>query len=137
MRHNTPEEFLGVDVGSARVGIARGSSLARLAEPLKTIDAKTALPELKVLAVKRQASGIVVGLPRNLEGQDTAQTQLVRSWVNEAKGQIPLPFFWQDEALTTVTAENSGVKNSSVDAQAAAIILQDFLDRPEADRVRC
>ncbi|HEX4775032.1 MAG TPA: Holliday junction resolvase RuvX, partial [Candidatus Saccharimonadales bacterium] len=87
MRHNAPEEFLGVDVGSARVGVARGSSSARLAEPLKTVDAKMAVPELKTLAAGHQAAGIVVGLPRNLDGQDTAQTQFVRDWVGEAKVQ--------------------------------------------------
>ena len=137
MRHNTPQEFLGVDVGSARVGIARGSSLARLAEPLKTVSTQEVIAELKTLAADHLAAAVVVGLPRNLEGNDTAQTQLIRDWVSEAKNHINLPFFWQDEALTTVKAESIGVNNHSVDAQAAAIILQDFLDTPEAERVRC
>jgi putative holliday junction resolvase len=131
-----PEEFLSVDVGSARIGVARGSSVARIAQPLETIAAGMAIDRLKEVVDENRTAGVVVGLPRSLAGEDTAQTRYVRDWVNEAKAQINLPFYWQDEALTTKQAEGLGVKNHTVDAQAAAIILQDFLDTPEEDRVR-
>lgn len=129
MRHN--EEYIGVDYGSARVGLARGSSLARLAEPLKTVASEDAVKEIAELAKQNQASGIVVGLPRNLSGQETDQTKMVREWVISAKVQIKLPFYWQDEALTSAAAG----KADDVDATAAALILQDFLDCREGDRV--
>jgi putative Holliday junction resolvase len=128
--HRNPQEFIGVDLGAKRVGIARGSSLARIAEPLKTVPAAGALQELAAIVKRYAASGVVVGLPRNLEGKDTGQTQAVRQWVDEAKKDISLPFFWQDEALTSVAADGD-------DAVAASVILQDFLDTPEAQRVRC
>jgi RNase H-fold protein (predicted Holliday junction resolvase) len=94
------EEYLGVDVGAARIGIARGNSAARLAEPLKTVAATDAAPELLV----------------------------------------NLPFYWQDEALTSQAADkiqNSKSKAQNIDEHslAAAIILQDFLDGAENDRV--
>jgi putative Holliday junction resolvase len=133
---NNPEEFLGVDVGSARVGIARGSSAARIAQPIETVSADEATSRLKLLAAENQTTAIVVGLPRSLMGDDTAQTEYIRKWVSRAKTEISLPFYWQDEALTTRQAEELGVKNHTVDARAAAIILQDFLDTPEEDRVR-
>jgi putative Holliday junction resolvase len=128
------EEFLGVDVGAARVGIARGNSAARLAQAIKTVEAKEAINELKVLAEEFSTNGIVIGLPRGLDGQETAQTKSVRHWVERLKAQINLPLFWQDEALTSQQAE--AIKSTlGSDAQAAAIILQDFLDSQENDRV--
>jgi putative Holliday junction resolvase len=123
-----------VDVGSVRVGLARGSSLAKLAEPLKTVAYGHALPELEKLVAQKPTAGLVVGLPRSLDGHDTAQTGFVRDWVQRAKAQIKADFFWQDEALTTVAAKDS---KSDIDAAAAAVILQDFFDAPESERVRC
>ncbi len=122
-----------MDYGSARVGLARGSSAARLAEPLKTVPAAEVLKEIESLSRHNQAAGIVVGLPRSLDGQDTQQTELVRQWAKGAKELIKLPFYWQDEALTSAAA----AKADDIDAAAAAIILQDFLDTPEDQRVRC
>lgn len=142
MRHSDPEEFLGVDVGAARVGIARGSGLARLAEPLKTVAAGQAVGELIDLVSANQAGAVVVGLPRNLDGKDTRQTQYVRDWVREAKTKVKLPFYWQDEALTSRQAagkiQNSKFKHQSIDEHsvAAAIILQDFLNADKDDRVK-
>lgn len=129
------QEFLGVDVGSVRIGIARGNSAARLAEPLKTVPAEKAVDELKELASENSAAGIVVGLPRGLDGGETAQTDFVRDWVNTAKPAIGLPFYWQDEALTSRQAEESKDFPAGNDAAAASIILQDFLDGRENDRV--
>jgi len=136
VNHNDSEEFLGVDVGDVRVGLARGSSLSRIAEPLATIPAKTSLDIIKNAAKDNSSMGIVVGLPRSLEGKNTAQTKKVRQWVKQAKSEINLPFYWQDEALTTKTAE-TGSSKSGTDALAASIILQDFLDTPKDERVRC
>lgn len=125
-------------MGTARVGLARGSDAARLAEPLKTVEAKEVLNELKVLTDADQISGIVVGLPRGLDGQDTPQTASVRLWLKKAKNSFDLPFYWQDEALTSHSAEQHKIDPKiGADAYAAAVILQDFLDTPEAERVRC
>lgn len=137
MRPDTPEEYIGVDVGSVRVGLARGSSVARLAEPLRTVQAVDALAELKDLVEKSHAAGIVVGLPRNLEGRDTAQTEYVRQWAARAKEAINRQFYFQDEALTSKTAELNRKQSGPADAEAAALILQDFLDTPKEERVRC
>lgn len=133
--HNI-QEFLGVDVGQARVGIARGNSGARLAQPLKTVSAGQAVSELLKLAAENHTSALVVGLPRGLDGNETAQTHSVRQWVKDLAGQTSLPIYWQDEALTSKQAENQGPEPAvGNDAVAAAIILQDFLDSPENDRV--
>lgn len=137
MANHKIQELLGVDVGAARVGIARGSTLARIAEPLKTTLATSALEEIKQLAKLHASEAVVVGLPRSLDGNETDQTRAVRQWVKQAQTVIGLPFFWQDEALTSIEAKSKKQKAKSpgVDAQAAAIILQDFLDSNEDDRV--
>lgn len=134
--NSNPKEYLGVDVGSARVGVARGSSAARIAEPLTTLAAIDSIDKLKEIAEEYHADGIVVGLPRNLSGKETEQTKLVREWVGSAQAEIAVPFYWQDEALTSKLAEIRDKKND-VDSGAAAIILQDFLNAPASDRVRC
>lgn len=129
---------MGIDLGAARVGVARGSSIARLAEPLTTLPANQAMTKLAELARQHQADGIVAGLPRNLNGEDTAQTKVVRDWIAAAKACISLPFYWQDEALTSkkATGYRLSTKSSHDEhALAAAIILQDFLNTSETDRV--
>lgn len=121
-----------MDVGEVRIGLARGSALARIAEPLKIVPAQEALNEISRLIQKNQAGAIVVGLPRGLAGQETAQTRAVKAWVKKAKANINLPFYWQDEAMTSQLA---GQDSSPADERAAAIILQDFLNTPGEDRV--
>jgi putative Holliday junction resolvase len=129
------EEFLGVDVGGARVGIARGNSVARLAEPLKTVAAERAIDELMRLSSEHSVIAVVVGRPLNLEGSETAQTDTIKHWVEAARAEIVLPFYWQDESLTSRKAETTAPHPAGSDAVAAAIFLQDFLDAPESDRV--
>lgn len=134
MHPNDTKEYIAVDVGTVRVGLARGSSLAKISEPLTTIPAAEAVD--KLLELTGKADAIVVGLPRGLDGQETAQTVYVRQWTKTAQAKIDKPFYWQDEALTTQAVKNQAAQHD-VDALAAAVILQDFLDTPEDERVRC
>lgn len=133
------KDFIGLDVGQARTGFARASALACLAEPLRTVPTNEALTELKQL-VDKGVSAVVVGLPRDINGRETEQTAWVRQWADEAKKMIDTTFYWQDEALTSKLAEAEALhtgKIKDVDALAAQIILQDFLDSPEDMRVIC
>ena len=129
-------QILGLDVGQKRTGIARGSSAARLAEPLMTVDTKDVFETLKKLIVELDVKTIVIGLPRNLNGQDTPQTEWIRHWTENAKTILGGTFYWQDEALTTETAKSGKPSSKGVDADAAAIILQDFLNSAEEERVK-
>lgn len=137
--HN--DQLLALDLGLKRTGIARASARARLAEPLITIPTTEAIATLRKLIKEYNGIvAIVVGLPRNLTGNDTRQTTWVRDWVKEAKRKIDLPFYWQDEVLTSQIAEAEKMsykKPHDIDSLAAAIILQDFLDTPEAERNMC
>jgi putative Holliday junction resolvase len=134
------KQLLGLDVGLKRTGVARASALARLAEPLVTINTVDVIKTLTQLIEQYNVGTIVVGLPRNLRGDDTAQTTWVRDWVRHAKSKIDLPFYWQDEALTSKIAEakqKSYTKKVDIDSLAASIILQDFLESSEAERTMC
>lgn len=134
------KQLMGLDVGQKRIGVARASGVAKLAEPLTTIKTSESLEKLQQIIQEQGTQTIVVGLPRSLRGDDTAQTTWVRTWVDNAKKRIQLPFYWQDEALTSRIAEAERQAHKSphdVDALAAAIILQDFLDAAETERVLC
>jgi putative Holliday junction resolvase len=121
-------DYLGLDVGQKRTGIARASSTAKLPQPLKIVETDKLIDELKALVGAQHTLAIVVGLPRNLEGDDTSQTRWVRQWAEQARQEIDLPLHFQDEALTTTEALSRQPNNSQPDAEAAAIILQDFLN---------
>ena len=127
------KDIIGLDIGQKHTGVARASSIAKLAEPLKTVSTKDLEAELSELSEQRGFEAIVAGLPRNLSGDDTKQTEWVRARIEHLKRAIKLPIYWQDEALTSKTAADHHDEH----AQAAASILQDFLDAPESDRVLC
>lgn len=132
------EEYIGLDIGDRRIGVARGSSAARIAEPLAVLSVGGEIDKLRKLIDEHKPSGIVVGLPRNLRGEETIQTAKVRAWVNRAKKSLTPIFYWQDEALTSREAKTKRVtQKDDIDAAAAAIILQDFLDSTESDRTIC
>ena len=132
-------EVLALDVGKARIGVARASMRARIPEPVTTIETSKALELLNEIIDRYQTQAIVVGLPRSLHGDDTEQTRWVRQWITEAANHIKLPFYLQDEALTSAKAlelaADDETKNQSQDALAASLILQDFLDTPKHMRV--
>jgi len=134
------KQFLSLDVGEKKVGLARASAVARIPEPLDSVDAKDVIAEIRKLIEKYKIDALIVGLPRNLNGEDTKQTQLVRDWVLKAKSEFSIPFYWQDEALTSKLAAataNSHTHPKDEHSLAAAVILDDFLSSPESERVIC
>jgi putative Holliday junction resolvase len=130
------QKYLGVDYGSARVGLAVANSSAGLARPAATM-APEKLAEF--VAERGPFDVIVVGLPRGLDGQETPQTLAVRRFVTDHIEAMAPRVELQDEAATSAVAEErlrqSGKRylREQIDAEAAAIILQDWLDH-HADR---
>lgn len=124
--------ILGIDYGHKRVGVAIGSSEARLASPLETLDNNPSLfTRLKEIVAKESVGKLVVGLPRGLESQDTQQTHRAREFAKHLSTELQLPVETIDEALTSeVAAERlgPGAVKGDIDKTAAAIILQDYLD---------
>ncbi len=129
--------ILALDVGERRIGVATAHSAQGIPVPLLTLEmsGQTVL-EIKELASQHGASLIIVGLPRNLNGEDTGQTRYVRSFVEKLQ-TAGLITVWQDEALTSLKAEQElqqrGKKyqKADIDALAATYILEDYLrDNP-------
>lgn len=125
-------KFLGIDYGSSRVGLAVAESDVKLAAPLKTV-----APHELVAAIAEAGpfDVVVVGLPRSLDGHDTPQTLAVRRFCDDVLWKdLHIDPVYQDEAGTSSIAEDrlkeSGKPYSKgdIDAGAAALILQDYLD---------
>lgn len=135
----THSTILALDVGTKRIGVAASNLSVRLPQPLTTIQADNdPVQQLQDVISREGAVGLVIGLPRGLDGQETAQTQLVRAFAEGLKGHIDLPQYWQDEAVTSRQAEEElksrgkPYQKGDIDALSATYILEDFLrDHPE------
>jgi len=127
--------YLGLDVGTQRIGVALGDSIGRIAQPLATIATQSAATDLPPIFADSQVTDVIVGRPRNQSGATTAQTRAVEMFVNQVLQPLNVPIHWQDESVTSVIAEERLVSRrkpytkADIDAEAASIILQDFLDQ--------
>lgn len=125
---------LALDVGDKRIGVAKADVDVRIASPLVTIahDAQV-WATINNLVDETAAQAIVVGLPRNLNGDDTPQTAKARTFMAQLRANIGLPVHEQDEAATSVKAEEElrargkHYDKSDIDALAATYILEDYL----------
>ena len=128
---------LGIDVGKARVGVARCDPDGMLATPVETV-ARAGEPVRRIvaLAAEHEAIELVVGLPLNLSGQDTPSTQDARDFAAALADACALPVRLVDERLTTVSAHQAlrssgrSQRNSRsiVDQVAAVVLLQQAID---------
>ncbi|MGN0459613.1 MAG: Holliday junction resolvase RuvX [Ruminococcus sp.] len=132
--------IMAVDLGKARTGIALCDKTELLASPLTQINEynrEKLLDKISDLAREKRAELLVVGLPKNMDGSEGESAQNARSFADELAEKTGLPVEMQDERGTTITAHNylnatdtRGKKRKSVvDAVAATIILEDYLNR--------
>jgi putative Holliday junction resolvase len=124
-----------LDVGEKRIGVAAGDNMIRIAVPLETIEVNgDEISVIKKIIDDEHADILVVGYPRNQSGEVTAQTKFVEDFVDRLLEEIEIKVVFQDESLTSVIAEQRLIsfkkpyKKSDIDAQAAAIILQDYIE---------
>jgi putative holliday junction resolvase len=140
--------ILALDLGRARIGVAISDELQLLAHPLETILAdKQAIQRLAQIIREKKVDHVVVGIPRQMNGQiGVAATEALR-FVEKLRTILPCPVVTWDERLTTVAAHRAlreaGKKTRDtrayVDQVAAQMILQGYLDRRQAsnERVIC
>ncbi len=134
--------LLALDVGEKRVGVALVRSDVRVPVLLTTLQRQSLdfWETLMSVLTKHEIHEVVIGLPRGLEGQETAQTKLVREFAAEFATHSSLPVHWQDEALTSVQAKSilSGhgkpYEKADVDAMAASLILADYMETAGATK---
>ena len=142
-----PRRAMGLDVGERRVGVAIGDELDLISSPLTIVQRRDGdLAELRDLAIDKGVDRLVVGLPTGLSGREGSQAAVVRQFA-EALGDAVGPeirvVFWDERLSTTVaerTLQESGTwrrrRKGDVDAVAAAVILQGYLDAGRAQGLR-
>ncbi len=134
MAHKLPNSgyILGLDVGEKRIGVAVSSVIAQLPQPLNVIVAgdtaiQSILEVIKVEAIEM----VVIGVPRNLDGQETAQSASIREFARSLEGHTSVPIIFADESLSSVRAEDmqqATFKNVSSDSLAACFILEEYFE---------
>lgn len=127
--------FVALDVGEKRIGVAVGDSGVRIAVPFDTIETDgDEIERIARIVLDEKADVVVVGYPRNQSGEPTAQTAYVERFVEQLTDIAPKLVF-QDESLTSVLAEQrlqshkKPYTKGDIDALAAAIILQDYMEQ--------
>jgi putative Holliday junction resolvase len=139
---------LAVDVGARRIGLAISDISRTLARPLRTLTVRNASDGVdqvtaeiaRLLAEDDGLSTVVVGLPVHLDGAASEQTARVAAFIDALKMRIPLPIVTVDERLTSHEAERLLAeqtrdwreRKARLDAVAAAVILQDYLEAHRA-----
>ena len=130
---------LGIDFGEKRVGLALSDRLKLIASPYKTIDyvsENDLISKIKKIVFEKEIKIFVLGLPLNMKGEDSAQTKKVRKF-KKLLSILSLPIVYEDERFSSIIAKNSlvlqnvktGHNKSEIDKTAAAIILQQYLDK--------
>ncbi len=128
--------IISLDVGEKRIGVARADSSVRIAIPVTTIEVDgNEFNEIARILNLYNTNFLVLGLPRSNEGNETAQSAYVRSFASTLGEKIPeAKIRFQDESLTSVEAERrlkarkKTYEKGEIDAEAASIILQDFIE---------
>jgi putative holliday junction resolvase len=124
--------LLGLDVGESKIGVARVNLIARIPQRLDTLkNDSNFIPQVKKQIDEFSIDAVVVGLPRNLSGEETKQSQYVRKFVESNIAALGLPVYYQDETLSSRAAEErlkgDIYKKTDIDAEAAVIILEDYI----------
>lgn len=132
--------IVALDVGQARIGVAACDESELVASPYSVIRRTSnarALDAIARVVVEVGAEQVVVGLPISLDGREHNQAHNVRSFAEKLRPKLRVPLAYADETLSTWKAEEllraAGVRperiRERIDAAAAAVILQDYLDQ--------
>ncbi len=130
----------GLDLGTVTIGVAVSDRLLSTATPVETIKRKKFTldaEKLLTLLTTREVAGIVLGLPRNMDGTEGPRAQATRAFARNLSQKTDLPITFWDERLSTVAAERALLEADTtrkrraevIDHVAAAFILQGALDR--------
>lgn len=130
---------LGLDIGSKRIGVAVSDELGLTAQGVATLNFTTTekcLNEISALAMERNITKIVVGMPYNMNGSEGPQALKVRACMGLIAGRTNLEVVEWDERLSTAAAErvlleadmSRSKRRKVVDKVAAVLILQGYLD---------
>ena len=130
----------GLDLGTKTIGVAVSDGMLTIASPLETIKRtkfQADAARLFEITGNRQIAGIVLGLPRNMDGSEGPRAQSTRAFARNLERLTDLPITYWDERLSTVAAERALLEADTsrkrraevIDHVAAGVILQGLLDR--------
>lgn len=130
--------LIGFDFGSRRIGVAVGETSTRIASPLTAIEGEAndaRFEQIGRIVDEWHPRGFVVGRPRHGDGSEHAVAKLAEKFARRLEARYGVPVAFVDETLTSAEAESSlkalrtrAGRKSDVDALAATLILQSFLD---------
>jgi putative Holliday junction resolvase len=128
------QSLVSLDVGEKRIGVAVADDSVRIAVPFETVEVNgSELESIAKIIIDQGAKTLVIGYPRNQQGEATAQTKYVENFAKQLE-DMDVKLVFQDESLTSVIAEQRLIdqkrpySKGDIDAQAASIILQDYLE---------
>ncbi len=136
--------FLGLDYGTVKIGVAVGQALTGCARPLEVLPMQQGEPpwtQLDTLVRTWQPHALILGMPYNMDGSDTALGQQVQRFARQLRTRYPLPVHLADERLTTRAARNllsehpnlkRKQRRAPADAVAAKLILETWLSDSHA-----
>lgn len=130
---NPDESYLALDVGKARIGLARAGAIARLPEPLQVIQNDEHVFETIASAMKEHnAPALIVGIPRNSKGEETDQSSTIRQFAEKLANNLGVEIIFADESLSSKRADKYLFENKRAsfdqDSVAACFILQEFFN---------
>jgi len=132
--------ILGLDIGDKRIGISISDELLLTAQSLRVIERRETISDIrqiKEIVDSYGVSEVVIGMPFNMDGSEGFKADIVRKFTETFKKYVDIPVLHEDERLTTAQAHRSmlegdlsrGKRKKRVDAIAAQLILQTYLDR--------
>ena len=139
------QALIGLDLGEKTIGVAVSDSFQSVATPLETVRRKKFgldAARLAEIIAERRIGGLVLGLPRNMDGSEGPRCQSTRAFARNFDRLTPLPITYWDERLSTVAAERALLEADTtrkrraevIDHVAAGYILQGLLDRLQVMR---
>lgn len=134
------QALMGLDLGDKTIGVALSDRLRRVASPIETVRRKkfsVDAARLQEVIADREVGGIILGLPRNMDGTEGPRCQSTRAFARNLDRLVDLPIGFWDERLSTVAAERALLEADTsrrrraevIDHVAASYILQGVLDR--------
>ena len=139
IKHSNQVRFIGIDLGSKRIGVSICDERQSIATPFKTINKTNTnelIDELKIIIKDNNIGGVIVGNPVNMDGSLGRSAQSVNDVASNISKSIDLPVILWDERLSTVGAfnlsslldVNVSKRVKTIDQNAAAFILQGAID---------
>lgn len=134
------KRWLGLDLGSVRIGVALSDPLGVTAQPLTVL--KSAGTQKDIMAIgelvnQHEVTQVIVGLPFNMDGTESSTTKKIREFTSKLAERLNVPVFFVDERLTSKQAERAMIEGNvrrekrkeKIDQVAAALLLKSALEK--------